>query len=119
MSEEYARVAVLLEDLQTQVRLVAENQIAMGQRMDRMETRFDVLDMNVGILTLRFDGLEKRFDGLEKRFDGLETKFDGFAGDTQRRLQRIETHLELNGSSRHEGTRPAPPKPRKKTSKRT
>jgi hypothetical protein len=45
MSEEYARVAVLLEDIQTQVREIAEHQIVTGQRLDRLETRFDALDM--------------------------------------------------------------------------
>jgi hypothetical protein len=113
MSEEYARVAVLLEDIQTQVRGIAEHQVATRQRLDRLETRFDTLDMNVGVLTLRFDG-------LEKRFDGLETKFDGFAADTRRRLERIETHLGLNGSARpHKESSPVPPKRRKTTGKRT
>lgn len=113
MSEEYARVAVLLEDIQTQVRGIAEHQIATGQRLDRLETKFDALEMNVGVLTLRFGG-------LEKRFDGFETKFDGFAADTGRRLKRIETHLGLNGSSRqHEKSSPAPPRHRKRTGKRT
>jgi hypothetical protein len=113
MSEEYARVAVLLEDIQTQVRGIAEHQIATGQRLDHLEPRFDALDMNFGVLTMRFDG-------LEKRFDGLETKFDGFTADTGRRLERIETHLGLNGSSRqHEEGSPVPPRHRKRTGKRT
>ncbi len=113
MSEEYARVAVLLEDTQTQVRGIAEHQIATGQRLDRLETRFDTLDMSVGVLTMRLDG-------LEKRFDGLETKFDGFAADTRHRLQRIETHLELNGSSRqHEERSPVASRHRKRTGKPT
>ena len=53
--------------------------------MDRLETRFG--------------GLEIRFDKLEIRFDVLEHRFNEFAGDTQSRLERIETHLQLNGSS--------------------
>jgi hypothetical protein len=44
--------------------------------------------------------LGSRFDRLETRFDRLEARFDVFASDTQQRLQRIEGHLALNGSSR-------------------
>jgi chromosome segregation ATPase len=114
----------------------------MDRRFDKLETRFDRLELRFNGLEARFDGLEARFDGLEARFDGLETKVDGletkvdglatkvdglatqvdglevFASDTQRRLKRIEGHLELNGASRshprRKTTSAALPKRRKK-----
>lgn len=114
MTEERERFQVLLEDIQTNMRVLAEAQGAAVERFDRMDTRFDTLET-------RFDRLEIRFDVLATKVDGLETKVDGlevFASDAQRRLKRIEGHLELNGSSRssprQKATRTAPPKRRKK-----
>jgi len=78
MTEDVTRFEVLLENIQTSVKVIAEGHGALTERLDRM------------------DG---RFDKLETRFDRLETRFDVFAGDTQRRLKRIEGHLQLNGSS--------------------
>jgi hypothetical protein len=120
MTEERTRFEVLLEDIQTQVRGIAEAQGGLSQRIDRMEARFehrfDVLATKVDGLEVfaldtqrRLNGLEgfaldtqRRLDGLEGRFDGLEGRFDGlegFALDTQRRVKRIETHLQLNGAN--------------------
>jgi len=115
-------VGALLENIQTSVKVIAEAQVASVERFDRMDRRFDKLETRFDMLELRFNGLEARFDGLEARFDGLETRFDGleakvdglatqvdglevFASDTQRRLKRIEGHLELNGASRSQPRR--------------
>ncbi len=78
MTEDVTRFEVLLENIQTSVKVIAEGHGALAERLDRM------------------DG---RFDKLETRFDRLETRFDLFAGDTQQRLKPIEGHLQLNGSS--------------------
>lgn len=117
MSEERERFEVLMEDVQTSVRVIAEGHIALVEHLERMNGRFDRLET-------RFDRLETRVGGLETRFDGLETRFSGlevFASDAQQRLKRIEGHLELNGSNGSKGsnprraaTREAPPKRRKK-----
>ena len=108
-------VGALLENIQTSVKVIAEAQVASVERFDRMDRRFDKLETRFDMLELRFNGLEARFDGLETRFDGLEAKVDGlatqvdglevFASDTQRRLKRIEGHLELNGASRSQPRR--------------
>lgn len=94
MSEERGRFEVLLENLQTSVNVIAEGHGALVERLDRMESRF------------------------ESRFDGLETRLEVFAIDAQRRLKRIEGHLQLNGSNgshpQRKVTRDAPPKRRKK-----
>ena len=97
-TEERTRFEVLLENLQTSVNVIAEGHGALVERLDRMETRF-----------------ETRFDRFEAKVDGLEV----FASDSQRRLTRIETHLQLNGSSHShpppKAAKAAPPKPRKKS----
>lgn len=117
MIEERERFEVLMEDVQTSVKVIAEGHIALVEHLERMNSRFDRLET-------RFDGLETRFDRLETRFDGLEMRVSGlevFASDAQQRLKRIEGHLELNGSNgssrsnpRRTATRAAPPKRRKK-----
>ena len=92
-TEERERFEVLLENIQTSVNVIAEGHVALVERFDRMD--------------IRFDRLEAKVDRLE-----------GFAGDTQRRLKRIEGHLELNGSSspsaRRKVARASPPKRHKK-----
>ncbi|HEX7842817.1 MAG TPA: hypothetical protein VF469_35330 [Kofleriaceae bacterium] len=60
------------------MKLIADAQVGLTQRLDRMEARFDA-----------------RFDQLETRVGGLEV----FAADAQRRLKRIEGHLQLSGAS--------------------
>jgi chaperonin cofactor prefoldin len=118
MTEERTRFEVLLESIETQVKVIAEGHgvlversDALAERLDRMERRFEI----------RFDVLESRFTGLETKVDGLETKVDGlevFASDAQGRLKRIETHLQLKHASRsvprHAATRAAPSKRRRK-----
>ncbi len=125
LTEERTRFEVLLESIETKVKVIAEGhgalversdalaegQRALVERLDRMERRFEI----------RFDVLESRFTRLETKVDGLETKVDGlevFASDAQGRLKRIETHLQLKRASRsaprHIATSAAPSKRRRK-----
>ena len=74
MPEERTRYEVLLENIQTGVNVIAEAQGSLSQRMDRMEASFHRLEVKVDVLEI-------------------------FAADAQRRLKRIESHLQLNGAS--------------------
>ena len=107
MIEERERFEVLLEGVQTRLKVIAEGHSALVEHLEQMNSKFDRIET-------RFDRIETRFDGLEARFSGLEV----FASDAQQRLKRIESHLEMNGSSRstprRTATRDAPPKRRKK-----
>jgi outer membrane murein-binding lipoprotein Lpp len=133
MTEERTRFEVLLENIDTKVNVIAEGHAGLHQRLDQMEARFDVrfdrletqvnvLAVKVNGLEVKVDGLEVKVDGLEVKVDGLETKVDGlevFAADAQRRLERIETHLQLKGSTRprarHKAAPRAAPERRKKS----
>ena len=132
MTEERTRFEVLLESIETQVKVIAEGhgalversdalaegQRALVERLDRMErrfeTRFDVLESRFTRLETKVDGLETKVDGLEAKVDGLEV----FASDAQGRLKRIETHLQLTRASRsaprHIATSAAPSKRRRR-----
>ena len=79
MTEERTRFEVLLESVETKVKVIAEGHGALVERLDRMERNF-----------------ETRFTGLEAKVDRLEV----FASDAQGRLKRIETHLQLKSASR-------------------
>ena len=125
MMEERIHFGVLLESIETSVKVLAEGHgalveanRALVERLDRMESRFDT---RFDRLEVKVDGLEAKVDRLEVKVDGLEAKVDGLevsASDAQQRLGRIETHLQLNGSHgsspRRKATRDAPPKRRKK-----
>jgi outer membrane murein-binding lipoprotein Lpp len=112
MTEERTRFEVLLENIDTKVSVIAEGHAGLHQRLDQMEASFEV----------RFDRLETQVNVLAVKVDRLETKVDGlevFAADAQHRLKRIETHLQLKGSSRpsarHKAARRAAPERRKKS----
>jgi archaellum component FlaC len=127
MPEQIARFTVLLEDIQIQVRAIADGHVGLNERMDRIDARFDrletkvdALDIKVGGLEIKVGGLETKVGGLETKVGTLETKFEGFADDTRRRLERIETHLALNGPlPQRRATRAASARHRKRTAKPT
>ena len=133
MIEERFRFEVLMKNVETSLKVLAEAHVAqvdhlhrIDGRLERLETKVDRLDVRVGVLETkfdkletkvdkletRFDKLETRFDKLETRFDKLETRFEVFASDTQQRLGRIETHLHMNGAH----PRRSPQKPTSGTS---
>jgi predicted nuclease with TOPRIM domain len=121
MTEERTRFEVLLESIETKVKVIAEGHgalverydaLAEGQRM--MVERLDRIETKVDVLESRFTRLETKVDGLETKVDGLEV----FAIDAQGRLKRIETHLQLKRATRsaprHVATSAAPSKRRRK-----
>jgi hypothetical protein len=77
---ERLRFEVLLEEIKTGVNVIGEGHEALTQRLDR----------------------------IEGKVDKLEDRLESFATDTNRRLDRIEGHLGLNGS----------PKPRSRSTAR-
>ncbi len=113
--EERARYEVLLEDLQKDVRLIAEGHVALTERLDRTEARFEqrfeqveqqimVLDVK---LTQKIDALDTKVDALDvkltQKVDALDTKLSA-------ELSRIATHLGLNGAPRSQKRPQRPPR---------
>ena len=116
MDEQGTRFEVLLEDMQRQVKAVAESNQAVATALADMKHdfshRFDELDVKfvgmtiemrdlkaeVGTLGGKVDKLEVAVDKLEGKVDKLDGKVDkleAFATDAAPRLVRIETHLAL------------------------
>ena len=120
MPEEIARFTVLLEDIQTQVRAIADGHAGLTERMDRMdarlgrlETKVDGLEVNAVAMRIEIRALATKVEvsALATRLERVETKLEGFAVDTRSRLERIETHVGLNRPlPLRNATRPVPPR---------
>jgi chromosome segregation ATPase len=136
--EDRTRFEVLLESIQRDVKVIAEAHGALAERLDRFETRLDrlegrfeqvaiqvavldakvnALETRVNALETRVNALETRVNALETRVNALETKLDALSADTQHRLQRIETHLGLDGSPRSRKRRQRGAQKRRKASR--
>jgi predicted nuclease with TOPRIM domain len=111
MDEQRTRLEVMVEDLQGQVKAVAESNQAVASALADMKAdftrRFDELDVKfvgmtiemrdlkaeVGTLGGKVDKLEGKVDKLEGKVDKVEGKVDKlevFATDAAPRLERLE-----------------------------
>lgn len=88
MPEEVARFTALLEDIQTQVGVIADGHAGLTERMDRMDCRFDRFEAKV-------DGLEVKIGVLATRADGLDAKLDGLRDELKQELAQLATKTEL------------------------
>src|SRR5688572_25366085 len=95
-TEERARFEVLLENIDTQVKFLADGHLALVAGQKRLEAKVDNLEVKV--------------DRLEVKVDGLEVNQQSILG----RLDRIEQHVGLNGSPTPKKKRPAPKSRKKK-----
>jgi predicted nuclease with TOPRIM domain len=98
MIEERVRFEVLLANVETSLKVLAEAHVAQVDHLHRIDGRLERLETKVDRLDVRVGVLETKFDRLETKVDKLETRFEVFASDTQQRLGRIETHLHMNGA---------------------
>jgi outer membrane murein-binding lipoprotein Lpp len=125
MDEQGARFAVLLEDMDRKLGLLAEASASHGEKLTSLE---HTLNQRIDQLDVKFVGMaieiRTKVNELGTKVDKLETKVDKlevFAIDAAPRLERIEHHLALNKPlPRHETTRTAPSKHhRRRPAKRT
>jgi chromosome segregation ATPase len=132
---DYARFEALLESIHAIVHPVAEGQAALIERCDRIETRLARLDgklEQIGIQLTAIDSkltaidskltaidskltainskltaINSKLTAINSKLTAIDSKLDTFSVNTHSRLERIETHLRLNG----------PPRPRKRPSR--
>ena len=103
-TEERTRFEVLLENVQTDIRVIAEAQGALVERMDRTEARLDRHEARFDRLELRVAVLDTKVDALDAKVDALDAR----VASSQQWIERIATHLGLDGA----------PRPRRGTAKR-
>ena len=73
---------VKVEDLQRQVKAVAEGHSLLNEKIDRLDRKVDGLDRRV-------DDLDKKVDSLDKKVDGLAGKVNSLEG----RMGKLETDM--------------------------
>lgn len=69
-------LAVLMEDMRDDIKLLAEGQMALNERFGRLEAKVDNLEIKVDRLEAKFDNLEIRVDSLETKLDAVDNKID-------------------------------------------
>ena len=83
-------VEVLLEDIRSTLRVVAESQVGLQQRMDRQEqqtdARFSEMHDFIRVVAQDFNG---KIAGVEQR---LSAKIDGVANDLAEHRADTEVH---------------------------
>jgi len=80
---------VKVEDLQRQVKAVAEGHSLLNEKIDRLDRKVDGLDRRVDDLDRKVDGLDRRVDGLDKKVDSLAGKVNSLEG----RMGKLETDM--------------------------
>lgn len=100
---------VLLEDIQSSVKVMAEGHSGVISRLDRVEYRlgsveselhtvkmvvFD-LDTRLTKVETRLSGVETRLSGVETRLSGVDGKLDISIGQNEERFRHIEKKLAL------------------------
>jgi predicted nucleic acid-binding Zn-ribbon protein len=83
-TEDRTRFVVLMEDIQTQVKVIAEGHCVLVDRLDRLEPRVDQLESQFDQLEIHIAVLEKRVDAMDHRLVHVE-----------HRVERIEKYLGL------------------------
>jgi chromosome segregation ATPase len=79
-----------LENIDGNVKVIAEGQGAIVDRLDRVEHRLEILEVKVDKLDVRVGALEVRIEGMDRRLVRVEERLDGM--DAQ--LVRVEERLD-------------------------
>jgi tetrahydromethanopterin S-methyltransferase subunit G len=99
------RTAVLLEEIQSQMRVVLERVLDTPTKREFNE-RLDGIDKRLDGIDKRLDGIDKRLDGIEERVGGVEHELRGLRQEVARNahgseLRAIEQRLTV--LERHAG----------------
>jgi hypothetical protein len=107
-----ARFEAMLESIQASVHAVADGQVALLERCDRIEARFDRLEgrieevaIQLTAIDVKLTAIDVKLTAIDVKLTAIDTKLDAFSVDTQSRLERIDTHIGPARTPRP-GTRP-------------
>jgi hypothetical protein len=97
-----ARTNVLLEDMQRQLRIVAEGNIATRESIERkMDVRFDRVERDISALKFAVrqnstDLLEvkSKLKKVDERFDKMDERFDKFEGRVDERFAKMDERFD-------------------------
>lgn len=77
---------VLLEEVRSELKVVAEGHGSIVKRLDKVEEKLYEHDR-------RFDKIDYRFDKLDQRFDRFEKEFGSVLTDHEHRLKTVERKI--------------------------
>lgn len=87
---------VILENLNDKLDLLAEGQVGLVNRLDRIDLRLDSIEVSLGNLEIRMSAIEQRMNKLEirasaveKRMDNLEQKINKFSNQLEKIRQEL------------------------------
>jgi hypothetical protein len=87
-SDDRARFEVLLESIESNVKVIAEGQGAIVDRLDRIEHRLEVLEVKVDKVDVRTGALDVRIDGMDRRLVRVEEHLDSPPPRAKRRASK-------------------------------
>jgi len=115
-----APLEALLESIQASVRALAGAQVAMVERLDRMDPKLDRIEGQLEELTIQAAGIEVKLNRIDARLarieaqlppidaqftrigakcTGLDSKLDTLSVDTRSRFERLEIGIGAGGTS--------------------
>jgi chromosome segregation ATPase len=107
-SEQQSRFEVLVEDMQSSLRTIAEATVANTQAIDQLRAeisgtnnRLDTLVIKVDVIDRRLEQIDQRFEQVDQRFEQVDQRFeqvDQRFEQVDQRFERIESHLQVNGA---------------------
>ena len=81
---------VVVENLDDQIKLIAEGHIDTNRRLDGIDNRLDGIDNRLDGIDNRLDGVDNRLDGIDNRLDIVEEKIDFISEKTVANSQDLE-----------------------------
>ncbi len=82
------RMEMMLEDMQDQIKIIAEGVVTVNDKVDRLEGKVDRLEGKV-------DRLEERVDRLERKVDKLDADLSSFKAETEANFKLAFSHMSL------------------------
>ncbi|MDZ7611141.1 MAG: hypothetical protein U5L10_01560 [Candidatus Moranbacteria bacterium] len=81
------QVGALVEDLNDNIKLMAENLVGTNQRIDNLENRFD--NFQEEMYEFRDNAMEE-FDRINERFDNIESRLDNIESEIKEIKKKID-----------------------------
>ncbi|HFC36203.1 MAG TPA: hypothetical protein ENJ49_00830 [Candidatus Moranbacteria bacterium] len=82
------RMEMMLEDMQDQIKVIAEGVVTVNDKVDRLEGKVDKLEGKV-------DRLEGKVDKLEGKVDKLDADLSSFKSETEANFKLAFSHMSL------------------------
>ncbi len=94
----YEQVGVLIEDLKSQFRVVAEGQIGLREELKKdMAEKFEFLNDEISIIKKAVTTTSKTVNKLEGKVDNLEVKFDKLEGKVDNLEDEVKSlHIKVD-----------------------